>query len=44
MKLRVSPETTDIHQEQENQARCDPMVMKSIIRQGAAGSAAETVL
>ena len=36
---RVSTETTDIHQ--ENQARCDPMRVKSTTRQGAARPAAE---
>ena len=38
---RVSTETTDIHQEQQNQARCDPMKVKSTTRQGAAEPAAE---
>ena len=35
--LRISTESTDIHQEQQNKARCDPMEVESIIRQGAAG-------
>ena len=38
---RVSIETTDIHQEQQNQARCDPMEVESIIRHGAAGPMAQ---
>ena len=38
---RVSPETADIHQKQQNQARCDPMNVESTTRQGAAGPAAE---
>ena len=41
MHPRVSTETTDIHQEQQNQARCDPMEVEAIIRQGATGPAAE---
>ena len=39
MHLWVSTETTDIHQEQQNQARCDPVQVESIIRKGAAGPA-----
>ena len=38
----VSTESTDIHQEQQNQARCDPMEIKLSITQGTAGPAAET--
>ena len=41
MHLRVSTGTTDIYQEQQNQARCDWLEVESIIRQGAAGQAAE---
>ena len=38
---RVTTETNDIHQEQQNQARCDPMKVELITRQGAAGPAAQ---
>ena len=38
---RVSTETNYIHQEQHNQARCNPMEMESTTRQGASGPAAE---
>ena len=39
--LRVSTETSDIHQGQQNQARYDPMEVESTIREEAAGPAAE---
>ena len=38
---RVLTETTDIHQEQQNQARHDQMEVELTTRQGAAGPAAE---
>ena len=38
---KVSNETTDIHQEQPNEARCDPMEVELIIRQGVAGPSAK---
>ena len=41
MHPKVTTETIDIHKEQQNQARCDPMEVESVIRQDAAGPAAE---